>query len=271
VNGATAPLRSLAATLLDLVLPRFCLGCGAGLGDRRASLLLCSICRGRLARCETARVCSRCVRPLPRGIAERPICLACLDRPPPFVRLTAVWWYQAPLDSVLRALKFGRLDFLAEALIEEASAIVALSGLRSAGCLVPVPLAPLRRLERGFNQADLLARELGRRVGLPCRQALSRPGFRSPPQRRRGAIERRRNPGLRFRRRRCGLPAGDSAPIVLVDDIVTTGSTLRAAASALLGAGCGPVRAWVVAATPPADGEGRLALTAFATVPKLGL
>ena len=247
-------VRACAAALLDQLLPRFCLGCGRRLRREPAPLLLCRPCRGALERVDPRASCATCARPLPAGRLERPRCLDCFRDPPPQARLTAIWRYQPPLDGVVRALKFGRLDFLAEALVAEALE----AGWPAPGCesrpaaLVPVPLALPRRLARGFNQAERIAAALAPRLGAPCRGLLERPGWRSPPQHRLGRRQRRANPAVRFAARTS--PGELEGPILVVDDVVTTGTTLRAAGDALRRAGCQRLEAWVLAATPPSTG-----------------
>lgn len=107
------------------------------------------------------------------------------------------------------------------------------------------PTTPRRRRDRGFDQAEILARVAGEARGLRCRRLLRRrPG---PHQTGRSAADRRIGP--RFEPRRAGRGA-----VVLVDDVCTTGSTLAAAAHALREAGFGPVHGVVVALTAgPAD------------------
>lgn len=248
------PARALAALLLDQILPRFCLGCSRRIEAASATLLLCPRCRGRLERVDPSRSCRTCARPLAAGRLAAPQCLDCRRDPPPYERLDAAWRYRPPLDRVLWSLKFGRLDFLAAALVAEA-----LGGgrrpERPAAC-VPVPLARWRRLERGFNQAERLATALAGHLEAQAAHCLVRPAWWSKPQRRLGGRARRANRELRFVARG-RLPPESGAPLLLVDDVLTTGATLRAAGIALAARHSGPIHGWVVAATPATAGMNR--------------
>jgi ComF family protein len=111
--------------------------------------------------------------------------------------------------------------------------------------LVPVPLHPGRRWERGFNQAELLARALARRSGLPHEARALRRRRPTTPQTGLTAAGRRRNMAGAFLVRRPDLVAGRT--VVLVDDVVTTGATAMACARALRQAGARAVRLLTVA------------------------
>lgn len=107
------------------------------------------------------------------------------------------------------------------------------------------PTSAPRRSRRGFDHAELLARALARRWGLPARALLRRlPG---PPQSGRSAAARRHNPHF-------GVAGAVPAAVVVVDDIATTGATLTAAARALRGAGAASVSAVVAARSAPVRG-----------------
>lgn len=100
--------------------------------------------------------------------------------------------------------------------------------------IVPVPLHPRRLRSRGYNQAALLCRELGKMVGLPVNQALLARSLDTHPQARSASRqERQQNVSLSFR------SAGDSRglSIILVDDVVTTGATMSACAEVLKAGG----------------------------------
>jgi ComF family protein len=106
------------------------------------------------------------------------------------------------------------------------------------------PTSPRRVRERGFDQAELLAREVARQLRVPCRRLLYR--AHGPAQTGRSREERLSQVGPGFRAR----PARSGLSVLVVDDVVTTGATLRSAEHALLASGIGAVRLVAAAATP---------------------
>jgi ComF family protein len=144
----------------------------------------------------------------------------------------------------VRALKFGRAEHLGEALAEILAARC-LDFAERVDVVTPVPLAWTRLVVRGYNQAEAIARPLARALTRPCR-----PLLRRRPRPRQALLsrdERRRNLRGAFAAR-ARLPAGTR--VLLVDDVMTTGATLLAAAAALRHAGAASVHAAVVARTP---------------------
>ena len=239
--GVTA---GLVKSVLDFLLPAACLSCDTVVPAAHLFLGLCPACSCRLSRLSAAS-CGCCGQPivaaaLPRGF----LCGDCRTRPPAFDRLHAVWRYTEPFDAVIRGLKFRRLEYLGEQLAEEL--YIRLPRLAEAELVVPVPLHWARELERGYNQAERIARPLARRIGVPLVKALRR-RRRTRPQTSLDRVHRTANLKGAFR-----APSGylvrrgrviDGRTVVLVDDVVTTGATLHAAARSLKQAGAARVLA----------------------------
>lgn len=227
-------LRRLAA-LPGRLWPAHCLGCAATIAPGERDL--CPACTRDLPwnRC----ACLRCGLPLPLP-AEA--CGRCRRRPPPLTETHAVFRYEAPLDRLLPRLKFhddlaaGRLcaDLMADAL----------AGAARPETVIPLPLHRRRLRARGFDQTLELARPLARTLALPLRDDLLARVRETAPQSRLDAVARRRNlKGAFAVRPGIVLPAH----VALIDDVMTTGATLHAAADALLRAGVARVDAWVCA------------------------
>jgi predicted amidophosphoribosyltransferase len=149
--------------------------------------------------------------------------------------------YIGPARAVVRRLKFGRAAALADHMAASIAACAPEAFLGNP--LVPVPSPARRRRARGFCHAALLAEALGRRTGLSVLDLLERVGG-TARQVGRARSQRLRTPP-RFSALRRGI-----GPVVLVDDVITTGATLGACASALREAGCSCERALAYARTP---------------------
>lgn len=216
---------------------------------------LCAGCREDLPVIEPA--CERCALPLTTGHlapgagGQITICPRCRRRPPPLGRAVAACRYDFPVDRLVQHLKFGGQLPLARVfgclLSDRVRAAYACDRLPAA--LIPVPLHPQRHRQRGFNQAERIALAAGRELGLPVLA---------------GGVSRQRNTaaqsglGLHVRRRnlrdafRIRDDAAGALPahVAIVDDVITSGSTVLALASTLRAAGVIRVDAWAVARTP---------------------
>ena len=231
---------------LRWVFPRPCLGCDRLVEEGTGSLSLCARCRGKLLRLRGPR-CPGCARAL-RGyrIPADYRCGRCRLSPPTYDRLIARWQFAPPLDAVIHGLKFERLDFLGRALGRELAGCLAATSLQ-VDCVTWVPLHWRRHLQRGYNQAEIIARSLSRCLDLPTRRLLTRHRA-TATQTGLSRSDRRRNlTGAMRPRYRLQLASGH---VLVVDDVFTTGSTLEAAATSLKAAGAGEITVATAARTP---------------------
>lgn len=212
------------------LLPAQCLLCGAAVHTAPGDPLICSLCRSRWNPIPDP-VCDRCGQPLDRDLE----CRICEAWPAGFRGVRSAVWLSGTARDAVHALKYHGWRRAAEGMVP---VMTKLEPVRNGSVLVPIPLGAARRRERGYNQSAELARALGRLVSLPVDQARL--------DRRR---ETARQTGLTPDARRANLVgafAARAAPgerPVLVDDVFTTGATLRAAAEALLAAGAVEVSA----------------------------
>jgi len=213
-----------------------CLLCGEGGVDGRD---LCRACTEALPWNRSA--CLRCALPL-----HAPgTCGACLQRPPPLAETHAVFVYGFPLDRLVPRFKFHN-DLAAGRLLSELM-LEGVSGLPKPSALVPVPLHDARLRQRGYDQALELAKPLARALQVPLLSEVLIRTRATAPQSELDAAARQRN-----LRRAFEVRADAALPdhVALVDDVMTTGATLEAAAKRLRRAGVARVDAWVCARVP---------------------
>ena len=181
------------------------------------------------------------------GAGREPLCPGCGGQlsPPPTTTVRgigpvpALFAYEGGGARVVQALKFRDGRRLVAPL---ADGLTGLAEIGSASVVSWIPTSAPRRRRRGFDQAELLARALARRVDRPCRPVLRRlPG---PSQTGRTKTERAGN--VTFR----AIRGGPIRSLVVIDDVCTTGATIRAARAVLDDARCADVRFVVVARTP---------------------
>lgn len=214
--------------------PPTCLLCGAaGEGDAD----LCPRCRAALPWNPAA--CLRCAAPLPAP----GICGHCQQHPPAFDRARVPLRYAFPVDRLLPAYKFQRKLKLARLFGQLMAEHLAQSLDAPPGLILPVPLHRGRLRERGYNQALELARPVARRLELPLAPNLCRRSRATASQSDLDAKARRRNVRGAFELT-SPLPA---QRIAIVDDVISTGSTVGELARLLKRAGAKEVEVWALA------------------------
>ncbi len=220
--------------LLDTTFPARCVACN------KEGSFICSACR-QTTRLISDKVCQLCGEPIAYG---GPLCTNCEREPLGIGGIRSVYYYEGAVKDAITQLKFHNLKsvapFLANAMFDFMR-----SHLYDAEVIIPVPSHAKRLRERGYNQAELLAKALASLLDLPTDvKALRRKSLVRPQSSSSSREERRMNVAESF------ICSGDSIAgkcVLLVDDVCTTGYTLEACARELRNAGASEVRALTVA------------------------
>lgn len=225
----------LGRRLLDLIFPPRCIVCS------RLGTWLCAECISDLPYV-VGPVCYQCGTPLPQGRS----CARCAQHPLEIERVHSVFLFQGPVRSAVHRLKYRNGRALAEPL-GELMADWWVEQRISVDVIVPVPLHPRRLRERGYNQAGLLARALGRRLDVPVWETAIERVRHTRSQMRLDAAARQSNVQGAFH---CSDERVGERRVLLVDDVCTTGATLDACAEALYRTGGAWVQALTLARAP---------------------
>lgn len=179
-------------------------------------------------------MCERCGQPLAAGTT----CADCEDVPPQIDGIRSLFPYDGAIRRAILQFKYENVKALAKPLAQLMWEYQQTQQL-PADLLVPVPLHPRRLRSRGYNQSGLLARELGRLASLPVvEDSIIRRRNTSPQARTASVEDRRRNVAGAFAYRG---KRGAGKQIIIIDDVCTSGATLRACAAALKSAGAASV------------------------------
>ncbi len=239
INSVDAWLQRVHRRIAPSIWPSQCVLCGRVCGNRHKDL--CAGCEGDLPKNENG--CAVCAEPLPATV-QALMCGECVQRRPHFDMCVAPFRYAYPLDHMIRGLKYGGAVAQGRVLGEIFSEYL---GATPRDCwpqaLLPVPLAARRFRDRGYNQAIVIAEFLQRHLSIPLhtnvlvrtRETLEQAGLDQRARRRniRGAFALVR-----------AVPA---THVAIVDDVVTTGSTVNEIARLLKRAGVNQVDVWAVA------------------------
>jgi len=225
----TTALRHLWERGLDLLLPPRCIGCG------REGAFLCEPCLAALPRLEPP-FCAVCAEPTAGGLCPR-----CRETSLAVDGVRAPFRMEGAVRKAVHALKYNNLRAIAPHLSRLMAQHLEASHI-SGNALIPVPLHPKRLRERGYNQAELLARGVGKLAGLPV---LNEALVRARPSAPQVSLASREARALNVRDAfQCTGDVRGQA-LIVVDDVVTTASTVDACARALKAWGAASV--WVLA------------------------
>jgi ComF family protein len=222
------------AKAINLLLPPRCVLCGLPSG----SICICEPCKNDLPWSEPP--CYQCGLPLPAGHGQT--CGQCIQNSPFYDHTVSPLKYSFPADQLVRALKFHRQLAEGRVLSHLMCAHVIASGCGLPDMLIPVPLHHLRMTKRGFNQACELGSYASRLLGTPLLATGLRRRRNTKAQSGLSRKQRRRNVRRAFYWHGCKQPGRH---VALIDDVMTTGTTVSECARVLKQAGAQRVDVWV--------------------------
>lgn len=218
-------------TLLNLLYPARCVVCDEITGTGCAGETICKKCREKIVYIREP-FCMKCGKQLSK--TEQEYCSDCQKKKHAYIQGTALYDYGSMADSVFRFKYMGRVEyarFYGRELYKEKACWLAMI---NPDALVPVPIHPSRKRKRGYNQAELIARELARCSGIPVNIRLIRRIGRTSPLKNLNQLEREKNLKRAFKIYKNDVKL---STIVIIDDIYTTGSTIDAMTGILHKAG----------------------------------
>jgi ComF family protein len=243
ITAASRAGRQLAQGIVQLIFPAVCGACGQSVDAEEGAF--CSECRATLT-ADAVPTCPRCAASVGPHAAVEAGCTQCRDEHFSFEKAIRLGPYEGLLRELILRLKHSTGETLAE-LLGELWAEAVQVRLREVGAdvVVPVPLHWWRRFRRGYNQSEALAGRLAARMRLPCRPGWLRRIRHTPQQTSQTPSERKENVRGAFRARSWARLRGKV--VLLVDDVLTTGTTCHEAARALRAGGAARVIVAVLA------------------------
>ncbi|MEY3202171.1 MAG: hypothetical protein RIR70_1721 [Pseudomonadota bacterium] len=206
------------------------------------------LCRGCLDDMPALPLCRCPVCAIPTPLGE--VCGVCLNHPPHYDATLAAFEYRFPLEPMVVALKYRAQPHLAAFI---ARMMINAIERPEADCVIPMPLHPRRIIERGFNQSAEIARRLASHWRIPLMLDAAERDRDTPPQAKLSGSDRYQNVKGAFR----GTRDLSGRKVAVVDDVMTTGSTLDELARTLKSRGAAHVTNILAARTLPNFGSRR--------------
>jgi ComF family protein len=229
--------RLFISPFISIAVPERCVGCGSPVWHFENGI--CNECLYAIKAPEKA--CPKC-----SGIVSDGICAICGDRFWFPVRNIALTEYSGRVINIIKSIKFENRRRPCAHLARLSAEKIKYSGIKP-DILTFVPASKNTRKNRGFNQSEVIARQISRRLGIPCKKCLKNIG-KGPGQKMRGNYDRFIAILGSFKAIKTDKFAGKK--ILLVDDVFTTGATVNECARTLIEAGAGSVFSFTVARSP---------------------
>lgn len=226
--------------ILSTLYPGNCLLCGSKCGEKQ---YICPDCLHELP--HNRNSCYQCALPLTTTTHQPALCGLCQKHAPVYDRILSPFHYDAPIDHLISRFKFNGKLHTGRLLSSLLGDFIGQQQIKLPELIVPVPLHSTRLRKRGYNQSLELARPLSRRFNIPLDYACCRRIKPTASQSDLERSERRRNIRGAFE----VTTDLKGAHIVLIDDVVTTGSTVSELAREFIRAGVKRVDVWAVART----------------------
>lgn len=223
----TQLLKKVAASFSHLLFPAICIHCQQPLEER--SLIFCQICLQQLQLIDPESRCPYCFS-FDFDPQSESYCQTCHNKPQSLHRIAAAFDYEGPAASLIKQMKYGGQSYLAEGAGSFLVAQYVQLEWPTPDFIIPMPMAPLRKIERGYNQSHLLAEVVARTLGRPLLDIIKR---KSGDFSQAGLNYQQR---LRLREDAFLIKTKENLKdktILLIDDVMTTGSTLRRCGEAL--------------------------------------
>ena len=234
-------INKIVTKVTEYIYPKRCPGCDELLkrGEKQAGF--CRNCAKDIS-LTGSQVCMKCGSPIKNGQAE--YCASCAGRVHKFRQSKAVYKYQGPMKQAMYRFKYSNRRCYARIFAKHAIMshrdFFEKSGVEA---IIPVPMYAKKQKKRGYNQAEVFARALGRELDLPVYSDIVRRDKNTVPMKQLNPIERRENLQNAFK---LSENVVIFRKVLLIDDIYTTGATMDAVAEVLLSQGVGEVYSYCI-------------------------